>query len=56
MTKCVSHPFGVKSKSLTASRPYPKSIPRRPNAGIKILRPKPKDLLPLNGLNSLKLL
>ena len=56
MTKCVSQPFGVKSKSLTASRPYPKSIPSKPNAGIKILRPKPKDLFPLKGLNSLKLL
>ena len=41
---------------MTESSPYPKSIPRSPKAGIKILKPNPTDLLPLKGLNSLKLL
>ena len=56
MTKCVSQPFGFKSFGLALSKPYPKSIPSSPNAGIKILKPRPSDLFELNGLNSLKLL
>ena len=54
MTKCVSQPFGFKSFGFALSSPYPKSIPNSPNAGIKILKPRPSDLLELNGLNSLK--
>ena len=55
MTKWVSHPLGLKSASFVLSNPYAKSIPRRPNAGIKILKPNPIDLFELKGLNSLKL-
>jgi hypothetical protein len=40
----------------TLSKPYAKSIPNRPKAGMKILTPAPAERLELKGLNSLKLL
>ena len=56
MIKCVSHPFGVVALGFVLSKPYPKSIPSNPKAGIKIRTPAPAERLELNGSNSLKLL
>ena len=56
MMKCVSQPLGVVEFGLVLSKPYPKSIPNNPNAGIKIRTPAPVERFELKGSNSLKLL
>jgi len=56
MIKCVSQPLAVVEFGLALSKPYPKSIPNNPKAGIKILTPAPAERFELKGSNSLKLL
>jgi hypothetical protein len=56
MIKWVSHPLGVVEFGFVLSKPYAKSIPSKPKAGIKILTPNPAERLELKGSNSLKLL
>ena len=53
--KCVSHPFAVFWVGSALSKPYPKSIPNKPKAGIKTRTPTPADLFELKGSNSSKL-
>ena len=49
MIKCVCHPLFTVSPGI-ASKPWAKSIPNNPNAGINTRNPTPAERCSVNGL------